>query len=108
LVESPETNLDGVTEVLPMSEPLATPTHVSRQCVREVNPTLILLGNEANSWWRVDLGEEMSVNNVVVFGRTDCCGERLSQFEVRVGSHDTFDKNEGAVLFFIQKTLPQP
>jgi len=55
-------------------------------------------GNEANSWWRVDLGEEMSVNNVVVFGRTDCCGERLSQFEVRVGSHDTFDKNEGATV----------
>src|SRR5262249_27273011 len=33
---------------------------------------------EANPWWQVDLGASATVNSVVVWNRTDCCGNRLS------------------------------
>jgi fibro-slime domain-containing protein len=38
--------------------------------------------SEAAPWWRVDLGGANSVGSVVLFNRTDCCGERLSNFNV--------------------------
>lgn len=36
---------------------------------------------EANSWWRVDLGQAEPVNEVYIVNR----GDELSAFEIRVG-----------------------
>ena len=36
--------------------------------------------NEA--WWKVDLGSAHQVNKVTLWNRTDCCGNRLSDFHV--------------------------
>jgi len=41
---------------------------------------------EANAWWRVDLGQVDPVTEVYVVNRGDCCGDRLSSFEIRVGT----------------------
>ena len=38
-----------------------------------------------NPWWGVDLGSQKSVREVYIVNRGDCCGERLSSFEIRVG-----------------------
>jgi alpha-L-fucosidase len=40
--------------------------------------------SEAGAWWQVDLGSDQPINDVVVFNRTDCCAERLSNFRVTV------------------------
>jgi len=40
---------------------------------------------EDPAWWYVDLQDEFHISEVHVFGRTDCCGDRLSNFQVRVG-----------------------
>jgi len=40
--------------------------------------------NETNPWWRVDLGQVEPVSEAVV-NRGECCGTRLSSFEIRVG-----------------------
>ena len=37
---------------------------------------------EANAWWQVDLGASANISSVVVWNRTDCCMERLSDFWV--------------------------
>ncbi len=37
---------------------------------------------DTNAWWQVDLGESHTVNQVVVYNRTDCCMDRLSNFNV--------------------------
>lgn len=37
------------------------------------------------AWWYVDLQDEYHVSSVHIYGRTDCCGDRLSNFQVRVG-----------------------
>jgi len=39
---------------------------------------------ENNPWWRVDLGKEEQVSEVYIVSR-DRHGERLSNFEIRVG-----------------------
>ena len=48
---------------------------------------------DANSWWRVDLLRAQNVNSVRVFNRADCCGYRLTQFEVLVGNKQTMSEN---------------
>jgi hypothetical protein len=42
---------------------------------------------ESNPWWRVDLGRTSTVKSVQIWNRGDCCGSRLSNFEVRVGDN---------------------
>ncbi len=37
---------------------------------------------DPNPWWEVDLGATVTVNSVLVWNRTDCCGSRLSDYWV--------------------------
>jgi F5/8 type C domain len=37
---------------------------------------------EFRPWWQVDLGSVKSIGGVVVFNRTDCCSDRLSDFDI--------------------------
>ena len=39
---------------------------------------------EAQPWWQVDLGKSRSIGEVVLHNRSDCCGDRLSDFDVKV------------------------
>jgi uncharacterized repeat protein (TIGR01451 family) len=41
---------------------------------------------DANAWWQVDLGASATVNSVVVWNRTDCCGDRLSDYWVFISN----------------------
>lgn len=41
-------------------------------------------GTTPNDWWEVDLGNQNQINNIKIWNRTDCCGERLSNFYVMV------------------------
>ncbi len=43
-------------------------------------------------WWRVDLGAVYAVQSVEVWNRTDCCSDRLTNFNVVL-----LDSNEGVV-----------
>jgi hypothetical protein len=40
--------------------------------------------NLPQRWWQVDLGTSASIDYLVIWNRTDCCGERLSAFWVLV------------------------
>jgi F5/8 type C domain len=41
---------------------------------------------EASPWWQVDLGTVQSIGGVVVFNRTDCCTDRLSDFDIFIST----------------------
>jgi hypothetical protein len=41
---------------------------------------------DANAWWQVDLGAPATINSVVVWNRTDCCGDRLSDYWVFISN----------------------
>ena len=38
-----------------------------------------------NPWWRVDLGNKVWVEKVLIANRGDCCSEELSNVEIRIG-----------------------
>ncbi len=39
---------------------------------------------DLGAWWQVDLAGIGSISDVVVFNRTDCCGDRLSPFNLEL------------------------
>lgn len=39
-------------------------------------------GYEPNAWWQVDLSTRQALGQVVVYNRTDCCTDRLANFDV--------------------------
>lgn len=39
----------------------------------------------SNPWWTVDLGESFKITRVAITNRSDCCGERLKNFNILVG-----------------------
>jgi hypothetical protein len=41
---------------------------------------------EAQPWWLVDLGTVADIDKVILYNRTDCCGERLSAFDIQVSN----------------------
>jgi hypothetical protein len=41
---------------------------------------------DTNAWWQVDLGASATVDSVVVWNRTDCCGSRLGDYWVFVSN----------------------
>jgi hypothetical protein len=42
--------------------------------------------NDPQAWWQVDLQSPRAIGNVVLFNRTDCCSDRLSNFNLMVSS----------------------
>ncbi|MGI8746275.1 MAG: discoidin domain-containing protein [Bryobacteraceae bacterium] len=41
---------------------------------------------ESNAWWQVDLGNSATVNSLVIWNRTDCCTNRLTDYWVFVSN----------------------
>ena len=57
-------------------------------------------------WWRIDLLDIYPLTRIVLWNRTDCCSERLSNFEVSV-----LDEDLGEVfleVFFEDGGFPEP
>ncbi|MGB1127438.1 MAG: glycosyl hydrolase family 95 catalytic domain-containing protein, partial [Opitutales bacterium] len=38
----------------------------------------------ANPWWEVDLGRTVEVETIKLFNRSDCCGDRLNGFTIKL------------------------
>lgn len=49
---------------------------------------------EAMGWWRVDFDGPRAIDTVEVLNRLDCCRERLSGVEVRIGDSTVPNENE--------------
>jgi RHS repeat-associated protein len=56
------------------------------------NGSVTHTNSEAGAWWQVDLGGMQVVQSVEVWNRTDCCGERLTNFNVML-----LDSNQAVV-----------
>lgn len=58
--------------------------------------------DEYQPWWQVDLQGSRSISKVVLFNRTDCCSDRLSNFKVLVS-----DDGSSWQAFSYTGTAPQ-
>ncbi|MFT7224166.1 MAG: hypothetical protein ACI82Z_001719 [Cellvibrionaceae bacterium] len=41
-----------------------------------------------HEWWQGDLGESRDIGRIVLYNRTDCCAERLSNFYILISDED--------------------
>ncbi|GAA3511430.1 hypothetical protein GCM10022393_26500 [Aquimarina addita] len=46
--------------------------------------TITHTSKTASPWWQVRLGEEYAIGDIVIWNRTNCCSDRLSNFDVFV------------------------
>ena len=42
--------------------------------------------NNTNAWWQIDLGAVRNIHDIILWNRTDCCSNRLSNFHVFVSN----------------------
>jgi hypothetical protein len=51
--------------------------------------------SDTNAFWEVNLGDDFVVDEIILFNRTDCCGERLANFRVSLfdGVTEVFGQN---------------
>ena len=68
-------------------------------------------------WWRLDFGRSVSVSQVIVYNRKDCCQFRLAGFKIAVGDSPSVDVNAVCASnqpaptvspFMAQVTCPTP
>jgi hypothetical protein len=45
--------------------------------------------NDQNAWWRVDLGTVNTINQIIIYNRTDCCKNRLDNYRVIISTEST-------------------
>lgn len=53
---------------------------------------------EVNPWWQVDLGSATAIESITLWNRTDCCGDRLTNFFVFVANYDMTGKSFGDLV----------
>lgn len=58
--------------------------------------------NEQNPWWEVDLGAEYDITKIEIWNRTDCCKERLNNYNVLIkkGVSDAGVKFNGSTITY--------
>jgi hypothetical protein len=61
-----------------------------------------------SAWWQVDLGAVTNIDHVVVYNRTDCCPERLTNFDVLVSDDGTIWRNAASGLSSPRPALSTP
>ncbi|CAB5507259.1 hypothetical protein AZO1586I_1800, partial [Bathymodiolus thermophilus thioautotrophic gill symbiont] len=45
---------------------------------------------EHGAWWQVDLGSKKNINQIIIYNRTDCCADRLSNYQVSISNKADF------------------
>lgn len=70
------------------------PNYGGRSCTHTGNGSNKQQERTNNPWWLVDLGETKQIKRIKITNRRDCCSDRLSSFEIRVG--DARARGDGA------------
>jgi len=50
-----------------------------------------------NQWWEVDLGQVSLIDKIVLWNRSDCCGDRLNNFEILLDGVSLFTHADTAL-----------
>ncbi|VVM18578.1 hypothetical protein BSPWISOXPB_1629 [uncultured Gammaproteobacteria bacterium] len=45
---------------------------------------------EQGAWWQVDLGGQKNIKQIIIYNRTDCCANRLSNYQVSISDKADF------------------
>jgi YVTN family beta-propeller protein len=62
------------------------------------NASLAITSNEATPWWQVNLGADHDISKIILWNRTDCCGDRLANFYVFVSATDMTGRTLSSIV----------
>jgi hypothetical protein len=49
---------------------------------------------EQGAWWQVDLGGQKNIKQIIIYNRTDCCANRLSNYQVSISNKADFSTKD--------------
>jgi hypothetical protein len=52
---------------------------------------VLLTNDEQGAWWQVDLGSQKKISQIIIYNRTDCCVDRLSNYQVSISDKADFN-----------------
>ncbi|CAG2206832.1 unnamed protein product [Mytilus edulis] len=69
------------------------------------------LEDQTDYWWAVDLGQEFNISTITIYNRIDCCGFRLTDFEIfiynpSISNWTNFDQEQEQLCFFHKGAAP--
>jgi hypothetical protein len=53
-----------------------------------IEPSLLMVAKAVLSWWQVDLGSQKKISQIIIYNRTDCCVDRLSNYQVSISDKE--------------------
>ncbi|VVH66276.1 hypothetical protein BSPLISOX_2674, partial [uncultured Gammaproteobacteria bacterium] len=54
------------------------------------NRSIAITEHEQGAWWQVDLGGQKNIKQIIIYNRTDCCVNRLSNYQVSISNKADF------------------
>jgi hypothetical protein len=54
--------------------------------------------DEQGAWWQVDLGSKKNIKQIIIYNRTDCCANRLSNYQVSISNKADFSTHTQPVI----------
>ncbi|VVM24677.1 hypothetical protein BSPWISOXPB_6546 [uncultured Gammaproteobacteria bacterium] len=60
---------------------------------------------EQGAWWQVDLGGQKNIKQIIIYNRTDCCADRLSNYQVSISDKADFSTHTYHKTFMSRLTL---
>jgi hypothetical protein len=61
--------------------------------------------DEQGAWWQVDLGGKKKISQIIIYNRTDCCVDRLSNYQVSVSDKADFSTHTYLSLIYKDQCL---
>ena len=55
-----------------------------------LNSSTTHTNDEQGAWWQVDLGSRKKISKIIIYNRTDCCVDRLSNYQVTISNKANF------------------
>ncbi|CAC9435942.1 putative lipoprotein [uncultured Gammaproteobacteria bacterium] len=55
-----------------------------------LNSSITHTNYEQGAWWQVDLGSKKNINKIIIYNRTDCCADRLRNYQVSISDKADF------------------
>jgi hypothetical protein len=53
---------------------------------KSLNKSTTHTNDEQGAWWQVDLGSRKKISKIIIYNRTDCCVDRLSNYQVTISN----------------------
>jgi hypothetical protein len=62
------------------------------------NRSIAITEHEQGAWWQVDLGGQKNIKQIIIYNRTDCCINRLSNYHQLLSQYKWLNQRQQLAL----------